>query len=262
LEGQYISFMVEPMLYESLETEFVQAKAGKIHVLKNGIAEKEKNLIFLHGMGANTMTWERLIPYIGDSYGIVLIDMLGHGLSDAPKLDYTPKLQAETVSEIKTSLGIGKYSLVGNSYGGWIAAYGCSKGIFTTMDGLENLVLEDSAGLKKEVEDEIKKTGYDKFVEYMVKKSLEINGNKEYVMRSIMKSENSEYLLDADLLGKIKTKTTIVWGSNDKIIPIGYADMFLNGIKGSRLITIENGGHVPHYFRPMDFAKALAESID
>jgi pimeloyl-ACP methyl ester carboxylesterase len=45
-------------------------------------------------------------------------------------------------------------------------------------------------------------------------------------------------------LYRIKAKTVIVWGDNDRLIPPTYAHAFKKGIAGARLVSIPEAGHM------------------
>ena len=42
---------------------------------------------------------------------------------------------------------------------------------------------------------------------------------------------------------RISGPAQIVWGKQDKVVPIAYAQDFLDGIKGSSLTEIDNASH-------------------
>jgi pimeloyl-ACP methyl ester carboxylesterase len=45
-------------------------------------------------------------------------------------------------------------------------------------------------------------------------------------------------------LYRIKAKTVVVWGENDRLIPLAYAERFQAGIPGAQLVTIREAGHM------------------
>jgi 2-hydroxy-6-oxonona-2,4-dienedioate hydrolase len=46
-------------------------------------------------------------------------------------------------------------------------------------------------------------------------------------------------------LSNISAPTLIVWGDNDKMIPLQYARQY-NEIPESQLVVLKNCGHIPH----------------
>ncbi len=45
-------------------------------------------------------------------------------------------------------------------------------------------------------------------------------------------------------LYRITARTVIVWGENDKLIPLAYAEKFRAGIKGAELVTVREAAHM------------------
>ena len=248
------------MIFEDLDSRMVETQYGRIHALTHLHEGAKQVFVFLHGLRADVRSWKRLIPYLDDNWGIVLLDMLGHGESDAPHIDYTPDMQARIVSEVVSKLVSGSYVLVGNSYGGWIAAFGAAYGIYG--DRISGIVLEDAAGLREEMDDMMKSISYKEFYDMQMKKLSmlnrdEVKGSMDYVVSSIIGTEKGKYLLGRDELGRIKTRCLIVWGTNDSTIDKKYAGYFNSYIRESELVFIEEGGHVPHFLKPSEFANAL-----
>ncbi len=248
------------MMFEDLDSKRVETRYGQIHALVHIPLGAKFSFVFLHGLRADVRSWKRLVPYLGDDVGIVLIDMLGHGESEAPHIDYTPEVQVAAVSEAVSTLVQGSYVVVGNSYGGWITAYGAATGAFGK--NISGIVLEDAAGLREEMEDTLKSMSYDEFYSMQMKKIRRLNRNGvsegyDYVVSSIIGIGNAKYLLGSEELGRIRGRCIVVWGTDDKTINKKYAYAFGRYIKGSELVFIDGGGHVPHFLRPLEFAQAL-----
>lgn len=61
----------------------------------------------------------------------------------------------------------------------------------------------------------------------------------------------------AGRLYRIKAKTVLVWGDNDRLIPPAYAHAFKKGIKGAELVSIPEAGHMV----PMEKTDQVAAAI-
>lgn len=48
-------------------------------------------------------------------------------------------------------------------------------------------------------------------------------------------------------LYRIRARTQVIWGADDKLIPPAYADRFITGIAGSKLTLIPRAGHMVPY---------------
>jgi len=51
-------------------------------------------------------------------------------------------------------------------------------------------------------------------------------------------------------ISQIRTKTLIVWGGTDRMVPLKYAHIFKEKIKDSQLEVIPKIGHSPHLEEP------------
>ena len=65
-------------------------------------------------------------------------------------------------------------------------------------------------------------------------------------------------LLD-DRLQAINRPTLVLWGRDDKLIPLNFGERFHQEIANSRFRIIDNCGHMPQVERPDEFANALLQ---
>jgi pimeloyl-ACP methyl ester carboxylesterase len=59
------------------------------------------------------------------------------------------------------------------------------------------------------------------------------------------------------LLPGISTPTLLVWGGEDAITPIECGEIYQRAIPRSRLVVIENCGHMPEMEKPAEFARLV-----
>jgi pimeloyl-ACP methyl ester carboxylesterase len=95
------------------------------------------------------------------------------------------------------------------------------------------------------------------FVDAMINESLKVPAR---VWRQTMSS-----VLDYDdssELGKLNTRTLVLWGENDGIVDQAATDELLTSIPRSRLIAYEGIGHTPHWEDPARFARDVTAFIE
>lgn len=63
-------------------------------------------------------------------------------------------------------------------------------------------------------------------------------------------------------LKEMKTPTLVIWGANDKFIPVKYAKVVHKEIPNSRLLLIPECGHVPMVEKPNEFVQAVEDFIN
>ncbi|MDE1870030.1 MAG: alpha/beta fold hydrolase [Candidatus Micrarchaeota archaeon] len=229
---------------------YVHSSFGRIYYRRH--KTDGKKLIFLHGLGGTTKAWAKLMTFIPEEFDVSLIDLLGHGKSDAPAdIDYKISEQVQALTEFISDQNNRESCIIGHSYGGWIAAYYASYPYTAS-----SFVLEDSAGLEEDREFNSKDRGErDKKIEELAKFSL----SKEVAEKILLSLQNER--LTKDTLSKIEKPTLIVWGSEDSTVNVEYANSFKNDIKNSKLEIIEGAGHAPHYTNAEQFAKIVIDFI-
>jgi pimeloyl-ACP methyl ester carboxylesterase len=91
-----------------------------IHYQEAGDPTKP-TLVLLHGFPSTSRMWDRLIPTLAVEYHVLAPDYPGFGLSDAPSpktFDYTFDHLADLVSALLERIGVRRYGLVVQDYGG------------------------------------------------------------------------------------------------------------------------------------------------
>jgi len=85
--------------------------------------ESAPHIALIHGMGSAATAWKPLTPHLLDHFNVITVDLPGHGESKFTKGQaMDPASVAEqVVRQIESELGITRFDLVGNSWGGWIA---------------------------------------------------------------------------------------------------------------------------------------------
>lgn len=79
-------------------------------------------ILMLHGLGASTYTWRKIVPALARTHRVITLDLKGFGRSDKPfDLAYSPNDHAELVLAFIRKTHLSDLTLVGHSYGGAIA---------------------------------------------------------------------------------------------------------------------------------------------
>src|SRR5580698_5099434 len=91
-----------------------------------GLAYEEVNsgtppIILIHGWSCDHTVFARQREFFSQSHHVVLVDLRGHGESDAPHQDYTMAGFADDLAWLCTELALVKPTVVGHSMGGNIA---------------------------------------------------------------------------------------------------------------------------------------------
>ena len=78
-------------------------------------------------------------------------------------------------------------------------------------------------------------------------------------MKETIKRVLAEDLLPE--LPRVKTKTLIVWGEADRMVPLKYARIFKDKIAGSELEILSKIGHSPHLEDPANFSSIVLKFL-
>ena len=79
-------------------------------------------------------------------------------------------------------------------------------------------------------------------------------------MSTLLGLKNSESIITK--LKNISSPTLIVWGSEDPVIPIKFANDFVTHIGNSELCEIRDCGHTPYVQKPELFASQVLKFLN
>ena len=80
-------------------------------------------VVLLHGTGGHAETYQRNLVDLAEDYHVIVPDMIGHGFTDRPEVDYSLDDFADHLFGLFDVLGIASVNLSGESIGGCIAAW-------------------------------------------------------------------------------------------------------------------------------------------
>src|SRR6266436_1864547 len=248
---------------------------AKVHYVDAGTGSP---VILLHGLADDIGVWESVMPAVAAKHRVIALDQIGFGRSDKPLLDYRVATFVDFLDRFLDELKIDHASLVGNSLGGWIAA----DFALAHPERIDRLVLCDAAGyaalgknmnartlsaLRLASREDIRYLGPLTFhnkrfyedVDLAFKQRVTAGDN--YTVNQLLDSMiRGEDVLDGRL-GAIHKPTLIVWGREDKLIPLNFAERFHKEITGSRLEVIDDCGHMPHVECADKFNHALLKFL-
>lgn len=177
------------------------------------------------------------------------------------------------------SQGLTDVTLIGCSFGGWVAM----EIAVQRPAWLRRLVLVDSLGLRIGPRDErvvadVFALTLDEIRELAFADPVTADRHLGTDGRSIEEivtiADNQEgaavygwqpYMHNPKLprrLGRIDVPTLVVWGENDQVINVNQGSALAALIPTARLAVVEGAGHHPHLERPEEFATVVGSFID
>ena len=236
-------------------------------------------VILLHGLGGSSQVWNFNIGPLAEKFHVVVPDQIGFGKSDKPLVNYRIRTYVDFLDQFCKQLKIERATLVGNSMGGWIAA------MFTASfpDRVDKLVLVDAAGYRPpkdldmntlfslnpttraEMKVLLGKVFYNKAFQSdaAIDQSMTVRlaAGDGYTIKSITESIiRGEDFLD-DVVKTIKRPTLIMWGRQDGLVPLADGEHFNKDIAGSKMIVLDQCGHVPNVEKPGEFNAAVLKFL-
>lgn len=106
----------------SFSQGFLDANGIRTRYVQSGDPSKPL-VLALHGVGGHAEAYARNFGPHGEEFWFVAIDMLGHGWTDQPAIDYQVKDYADHVRAVLKVLGRDSAMITGESLGGWVATY-------------------------------------------------------------------------------------------------------------------------------------------
>jgi pimeloyl-ACP methyl ester carboxylesterase len=247
-------------------------------------------LVFVHGLAGCWQNWLENIPYFARSRRVIAVDLPGFGESDLPLEDITIPGYGRFVDAFMGEIGVERGAIVGNSMGGFIAAEVAvshparvdklvlvsAAGVMTVRAAQLALArglargFHRSAGRAYTRRDWIvRRRRMRKVLLYGVVRHPELL--QPELVWEIASGGGKPGFLDAfsaildyeisDRLPDIASPTLIVWGRDDRIVPVGGAYRYEQLVPNSRRVILEDTGHVPMIERPALFNRLLEDFL-
>ena len=98
-----------------LTSNYVIAHGTRLHYYRTG-GEKPA-LVLVHGITDDGLCWMPVAEALADQYDVIMVDMRGHGKSEAPEVGYTYGNMASELAGFCQALNLSKPILLGHSMG-------------------------------------------------------------------------------------------------------------------------------------------------
>jgi 2-hydroxy-6-oxonona-2,4-dienedioate hydrolase len=236
-------------------------------------------LLLIHGLGGSIESWINNIEFLSTKFRVIALDLPGFGLSDKPRVSYTIRYYVNFLEKFIKKLKISHLYLIGSSLGGHIGVE------FTIKNRkiVDKLILISPAGsmpksfkgtvvIKRYIKivtakssneiykilSSIDKTMVNHSYANVLYKRLSLPGSKNAFI-SALKGSAKAPRYNSKLV-EINTNMLLLWGKEDKMIPLKYARPFIEH-GNSRIIILEKCGHRPHVEKAKLFNKIVKDFL-
>jgi len=252
-------------------------------------------ILLIHGITSSSRTWKRVMPRLAEDHTVIAPDLLGHGRSAKPPGDYSLGAYASGIRDLLVALEIPRSTVVGHSLGGGIAM----QFAYQFPERVGRLVLVDSGGIGREVSPILRAAalpgaefvlpvmfspilhdGVLKLRSLLGRIGLHPNADIEGVSEgfaSLTEADARRAFLDTvrsviDVGGQrvsaedrlylaSDVPSMVIWGENDRLIPVSHAHKAREMLPDSRLEIFPDAGHFPFNDHPDRFVNLMRDFI-
>jgi len=245
-------------------------------------------VVLVHGFGSSIYTWKDVLPELARQHDVVALDLPGFGGSGIPAT-VSADLMPSSVLGLMDRLGLRHASFVGNSLGGatavWIASSDPAR--------VDRLALIDSAGFHLGPGDRpplvrllalpgaslaahlplvrlaTRQTLLTAFFDprHVTEERLDEYtapnlrpGAAAYLMALARQPDPAQGRF-AEWLARIQVPTLVLWGREDRWLPVADADRFGAALPDARVVVLERCGHVPQEELPGRVSRLLLDFL-
>jgi len=251
--------------------------SSALSIQRRGSQQAEK-VVFLHGFGGDSLSWQPLLAAIGGGFDFILVDLPGHGRSPRPEGGLDVHQMAEAVSNALADADIDDFHLVGHSLGGAVSLALVARGRLS----VRSLTLLAPAGLGPEIDGGFI-TGFarasrlESLSPWLAKLFADSAFASPAYVAATMQARSDADLREAqarignsafpdgtqaadlrDILKGSLIPQKIIWGEQDRIIPMQHA-LRTGGQAG--LHFLPGIGHMPQVEAPAVVARLLMQNI-
>jgi pimeloyl-ACP methyl ester carboxylesterase len=252
-------------------------------------------LVFVHGLAGSWRNWLEQLPPFAESRRVITLDLPGFGDSPMPAEPISISGYARLLDGLLGQLDVDAAAVVGNSMGGFIA----TELTIAFPQRVERLALVSAAGISSfDYKPGLRALPLMRRAERVLAGSSAWVAAKADVVARRPRLRNATLGLVArhperlpaalaaeqlrgsgkpgflpalaanfaydyrKRLPEIACPTLIVWGAQDRVVPVRDADVYAELIPRSRKVIFADTGHVAMLERPGAFNALLAEFLD
>jgi len=269
--------------------QFVSVNQHRTAYIRHG---QGPPLVLLHGYAGAMWNWEHQIEPLGRHFTLFIPDVLGHGLTDKPHLAYTSAVYLEWLRGFLDAVGIERTHIAGNSMGAGLAlglalTYPARTDRLILISGFPAQALTRIRGSYLEL---IYRLGsgwlfalgyrclgrraFRQFLGNVICDPARItpavvercyrlrkDHGQAWPLWSSLRHLNEWEAHFAPRLKDITAPVLILWGRDDRFLPVAIGHELHRMIPHARFTVIPQAGHLPMWEQPADVNRLIIEFL-
>jgi pimeloyl-ACP methyl ester carboxylesterase len=233
-------------------------------------------LLWLHGLGATKTSWLPSLSPFAEKYRMIVPDLPGHGESEKPRTDYTPRYYARSMRKLLDAVGQDRAVVVGNSMGGRVAlelavrSPDRVRGLALLAPAVPGLRVRYLLGFMRIVPSEIGAIPFpvrERLTKLVISRLFSdpsvlseesrLAAADEFIriysapiarmafldsLRHILLEPAKPFWARVE---RIRTPALVVWGEDDHMLPVRLAGRLADALPTRDVLIMPNVGHVP-----------------
>jgi haloalkane dehalogenase len=272
---------------QAATTVTVDGHEAPIAYFEAGTENEGPPVVFLHGIPTWSYMWRDVLEPVASDRHVVAMDMVGYGNSTMRDgIDRSIRAQEQALRGLLDSIGAETVSLVAHDIGGAVALRFAAH----DPDRVEQLVLSNAAcydswpvsfinqlGVpatldreSSEVRAELRSVfvegvygdaeDHQQFVDGMMAPWGSSDGLRSLVRNAVATNTNHTMEIEYEA---ITAETTLLWGADDVLQPLSYAERLASDVAGeSAIVEIDDAYHWVVEDRPDEYAAHLDRRFD
>jgi pimeloyl-ACP methyl ester carboxylesterase len=250
--------------------EFLDVPGGRVHLLRGG---EGPPLLFLHAAGGAGQ-WLEFHDLLARRFEVIAPDHPGFGGSDElAEVEAMDDLVYHYL-DVMVRLGLDRPTVVGASFGGWIAA----EIAVLAPEAVGSLVLLSAAGLRlpshpvadlflmtpEALAETLFHDGSKAAAAFPADPDVDAVLAAYRDMTALARFSWTPFMSNPKLerrLHRVTAPTLVAWPTEDRLIPIAHGRRYAESIPNATFTTVADCGHAMYFERPEEFAGIIADFL-
>jgi len=282
-------------LDESATRKWAQARELTLHGNRVSYLDEGTGdvLLLIHGIGGSSDCWRDIVHTLSKRHRVIAVDLLGHGQSDKPRGDYSLGAFAVWLRDFLDALNIHQATVIGHSFGGGVALQFahqhkeyCRRLVLISSGGLgpdlgrllrmlslpgaeialQLIASRPAIEIGKALRRRALSSGQQatRYSETLKGQAALANRHSRAAFLKTLRSVVDHRGQAVCALDRVRADlpTMIIFGDQDRCIPVAHAYSAHEAIPGSELHVIPGVGHQPQVQCPETVARLIGDFVD